>query len=556
MQKYVVPHVDRIHYLFKPFQSPKRINFVRANEDFPSFDFELLISNISSRLVYCDPKESDCVIEESLQEIIDFLRIDKAAILLEEQIGSNKFEVTHFKIRSGYVTQLKPILAADSCPWIMEGLLNGREAKYSRIDDLPKCASIDKESLRRFGQKYSVLAVPLFDGDRVFGIFDLGIAEERIWPEDLVSGLRVVSHVFSGVLIRKKTERMLQKTLKELQEARAQLERQPVNLNKEMKQIYSLASVVRQSQGMSHVLSKAEQVASTNATVMLSGETGTGKEMIASAIHKMSSRAGKMMVRVNCGAIPAALVESEMFGREKGAYTGALSRQIGRFELADASTIFLDEICDLPTEAQVKLLRVLQEKEIERLGNPKPIRIDVRVIAATNQSLEKAVQEGKFREDLYYRLNVFPIEVPPLRERREDIPMLVWTFVDELCAELGKKVENISQENMETLMDYAWPGNVRELRNAIERAMIVSSSPILHIEIPKVSSSIQVSTALTLREVEIQHIRRVLENTAWKIRGKQGAAEILGMKPTTLDTKMAKLGISRPNNKNRVSDKA
>jgi transcriptional regulator with GAF, ATPase, and Fis domain len=238
-----------------------------------------------------------------------------------------------------------------------------------------------------------------------------------------------------------------------------------------------------------------------------------------------------------------------MFGREKGAYTGALSRQIGRFELAHESTIFLDEITELPMDVQVKLLRVLQEKEIERLGNPKPIHVDVRIIAATNDNLEKAVQQGKFREDLYYRIHVFPIQVPPLRERPDDIPILVWAFVDQLSLELGKKIESISRKSMEDLLDYSWPGNVRELRNTIERAMIISNSPKLHIELPKMNSSTVSPEVMTLREIEIKHIRRVLEEAAWKIRGKRGAAQILGMKPTTLETRMTKLGILRPNDK-------
>jgi formate hydrogenlyase transcriptional activator len=307
-------------------------------------------------------------------------------------------------------------------------------------------------------------------------------------------------------------------------------------------------NVIFQSRCMSNVISKIRQVAQTNSTVLLIGETGTGKEIIASALHEMSPRWDRKMVRVNCGAIPAALVESEMFGREKGAYTGALSRQIGRFELAHGSTIFLDEIVQLPMELQVKLLRVLQEKEIERLGNPKPVAIDVRVITAANESLEKAVQQGRFREDLYYRINVFPIEIPPLRERREDIPMLVWSFVDQFSAEFGKKVESIARNNMEALMEYSWPGNVRELRNVVERAMILSDSTELSIEIPKTHNTIQ--EALTLKEIEIRHIRRVLEAAAWKVRGKKGAAEILGMKPTTLETRMTKFGINRPTKKN------
>ena len=220
-------------------------------------------------------------------------------------------------------------------------------------------------------------------------------------------------------------------------------------------------------------------MAPTGATVLLLGETGTGKELIATAIHERSPRAGRAMVRVNCAAIPAALIESELFGREKGAYTGALARQIGRFEVADDSTIFLDEVGELPADVQVKLLRVLQEKQIERLGSSRPIDIDVRVIAATNRDLERAVADGTFREDLYYRLNVFPITVPPLRERAEDIPMLAWSFVDEFSKALGKRIESIPKEQMLALQRYAWPGNIRELRNVIERAVIVSTGPRL-----------------------------------------------------------------------------
>ena len=309
---------------------------------------------------------------------------------------------------------------------------------------------------------------------------------------------------------------------------------------------YPGEKIVYRSHRMAEVLAKAEQVAATNATVLLCGETGTGKEMVASAIHEMSARSHRTMVRVNCGAIPSALLESEMFGREKGAYTGALSRQIGRFELAHGSTIFLDEITELPIEEQVKLLRVLQEKQFERLGDPKTIKVDVRIIAASNQDLEAAVKMGKFREDLYYRLNVFPIEVPPLRERREDIPILVWSFVEELSASYGKKVESISQESIDALMEYSWPGNVRELRNVIERAMILVNSPQLSIDFLKAGASSTSTEFRTLRDVEFQHIRKILEGTAWKIRGKSGAAEILGMKPTTLETRMAKLGITRP----------
>jgi transcriptional regulator with GAF, ATPase, and Fis domain len=251
------------------------------------------------------------------------------------------------------------------------------------------------------------------------------------------------------------------------------------------------------------------------------------------------------MVRVNCAAIPATLIESELFGREKGAYTGALSRQVGRFELADGSTIFLDEIGDLPPDVQVKLLRVLEEKQIERLGSSRSTRIDTRIIAATHRNLEKRIETDMFREDLYYRLNVFPIVVPPLRDRTEDIPMLVWRFVEDFSKAFGKQIESISKENIALLQRYPWPGNVRELRNVVERALIVASSPRLTIALPQ-GSAAATRRSVRLADVEKEHIKGVLDGTGWRIRGAGGAAERLGLKATTLETRMAKLGLQRP----------
>jgi transcriptional regulator with GAF, ATPase, and Fis domain len=250
------------------------------------------------------------------------------------------------------------------------------------------------------------------------------------------------------------------------------------------------------------------------------------------------------MVKVSCAAIPSALIESELFGRERGAYTGALSRQIGRFEAANQSTLFLDEVGELQPEVQVKLLRVLQERVIERLGSTQPVKVDVRIIAATNRNLEKAVEEGRFREDLFYRLNVFPVVVPPLRERVEDIPGLVWAFVDEFSRLFGKSIETVSKDSMRDLQRYAWPGNVRELRNVVERAVILATGPHLAISAPATSVRMP-KEAMTLAALEVEHIRRVLESTNWRVRGPGGAAERLGLKPTTLESRMARLGITR-----------
>jgi transcriptional regulator with GAF, ATPase, and Fis domain len=308
---------------------------------------------------------------------------------------------------------------------------------------------------------------------------------------------------------------------------------------------YDKGEIVGRSAALRRVLDQVQQVAASDATVLLMGETGTGKELFASRVHTLSARHGRPMVRVNCAAIPATLVESELFGREKGAYTDAVARQIGRFELADRSTIFLDEIGDLPSDVQVKLLRVLEERQIERLGSPKSISVDTRIIAATHRNLEERIEAGTFREDLYYRLNVFPIHVPPLRNRPEDIPDLVWRFVDEFSTMLDKQVDEIPRDNMLALQSYSWPGNIRELRNVVERAMIVASGPRLTMVVPKQSVP-SISRSVKLADVEKEHIRSVLEASGWRIRGNGGAADRLGLRPTTLETRMAKLGLQRP----------
>ena len=304
--------------------------------------------------------------------------------------------------------------------------------------------------------------------------------------------------------------------------------------------------IIGASAALKAVLRQIEQVAATDSTVLLLGETGTGKELLASRLHDLSARRMHDMVRVNCSAIPSTLIESELFGRERGAYTGAQSRQAGRFELAHRSTIFLDEIGDLPAETQVKLLRVLEERQIERLGSPVPVRIDVRIVAATHRNLEQRIAENTFREDLFYRLNVFPIHVPPLRDRADDIPLLVWRFVDEFSKAFAKRIDEISQEDMEALQRYSWPGNIRELRNIVERAMIVATDARLSIALPPQADLTGRTTRVTIADVQKAHIQSVVESCGWRIRGTGGAAERLGLRPTTLETRMAKLGLRRP----------
>ncbi len=305
--------------------------------------------------------------------------------------------------------------------------------------------------------------------------------------------------------------------------------------------------IVGNSDALRYVMFKVEQVAATTATVLLCGETGTGKELLARAIHRLSPRRNRPMVVVNCAALPATLIESELFGRERGAFTGAHASQAGRFETADRGTLLLDEVGELPLELQPKLLRVLQEGQVERLGSPRSIGIDVRVIAATNRDLAEEVRQGRFRQDLYYRLNVFPITVPPLRHRRGDIPALVRHVLDRLTKSLSKTIDDIPAQVMGILESYDWPGNIRELENVLQRAIILSPGRTLALgEAWMPSTAAADIQGATLVDVERRHIRNVLDTSRWRIEGMGGAAQVLGLKPSTLRSRMLKLGIARP----------
>ena len=358
---------------------------------------------------------------------------------------------------------------------------------------------------------------------------------------DVVFGISVFAQDFTS---RKKLEEQLKQSLEEVQKLKDRLQMENVYLREEVKCLYKHTEIVGDSKSIRDVLAHAEKVSATDSTVLLLGETGTGKELIAHAIHEMSTRKDRTPVMVNCASLPPTLIESELFGREKGAYTGSLTKMVGRFELADGSTLFLDEIGDLPLELQSKLLRILEQGEFERLGSSKTIKVNVRLIAATNHDLAKEVNDGRFRKDLFYRLNVFPITVPPLRDRKEDIPSLVWSFVKQFEKSLGKPIESIPQKNMEALMNYHWPGNIRELKNVVEHAMILSSGRMLNIE-PPAYMPMEQSGSSALQDIDCKHIIKVLERTNWRLSGQDGAAEILGMKRTTLQSKMKALGIKR-----------
>ena len=365
---------------------------------------------------------------------------------------------------------------------------------------------------------------------------------EKPWNnDDLLISVR------NGLETHRLTEG-LQRALAEVQELTNRLKAENVCLKEEIKLEHNFEEIISSSALFKRVLQQVEQVAVTEATVLIHGKTGTGKELIARAVHNLSHKKAGALIKVNCAAIPANLIESELFGHEKGSFTGALARKIGRFELADGGTIFLDEIGDMPLDLQAKLLRVLQEGEFERVGGIKTISINVRVIAATNRDLAKEVREGRFREDLFYRLNVFPIQLPALWERKEDIPMLVKHFTEKYGAKINRNITSISQKAVDTLMAYHWPGNVRELENIIERAVILSPGTELTFGdwLPVPDGRTPDGVNQTMESVERTHIMHVLEQTGWRVSGLTGAADILGMKSPTLVSRMKKLNITRP----------
>jgi formate hydrogenlyase transcriptional activator len=507
--------------------------------------FETLLSDLSARFVRLRPDQVDAEIERALREVTEFFHAHRCG-LLDVFADQNVARLTH----AWYADGIRRVPPANNCAqgfsWSFEKLVVQKEAvAFNDLSELLPDGAADLPAYGAQGVR-STLMIPLFIREDVRHIVVLQTMEGggTLSPE-YIPRLRLLAEIMVQAIERRDAEEQLRLALEEVRQLRDQLHQENLHLRREMKELRGGSPIVGQSPALRRVLAQVEQVAATGSTVLLLGETGTGKELFASAIHERSPRKSRAMIRMNCAAIPAPLIESELFGREKGAYTGAVSKQIGRFELASGSTLFLDEIGELPVDIQVKLLRVLQEKCIERLGNPRPIPVDVRIIAASNKDLENAVHEGKFREDLYYRLNVFPITVPPLRERREDIPLLTFAFLEEFSTTLGKHVDAISPSNMDTLVHYAWPGNIRELRNIIERAMILATGTKLEVTLPNGAGSKFLQT-VTLEDLERKYCLSVLDMTGWRVRGKNGAAEILGLKPTTLTSRMAKLGIRRP----------
>lgn len=502
--------------------------------------FESLVADLISHFVNLDAELIDDAIQAAQRRLVEALDLDRSALF---QVTDGLMQFTHAWSTAASPSLPDTIVTSEMFPWTLSHTLRGEIVAIAKLDEIPN--PIDRRSLETIGTR-SLVSVPLKVSGQLVGALSFGsVRKERSWPPELINRLCLIANVFAGALARKRADIDLRHALDDNAALRERLTEENSYLQHEVKTQQGPSDIAGASAPVERLRQQIAQVSPTSTTVLLLGETGTGKELAATEIHDRSPRAKRPMVSVHCAAIPSSLIESELFGAEKGAYTGAHARQIGRFELADGSTIFLDEVGELPPDMQVKLLRVVQEREIQRLGNPRPMKIDVRVIAATNRDLEREVAEGRFRADLFYRLNVFPITVPPLRERAEDIPELVRTFVDELSKPLGKKFDAVAKDKMLALQRHSWPGNVRELRNVIERAVIICAPPRLVPEIPR--SRLSGSRRHTkLSDVEREHLLTVLERTHWRVRGAGGAAELLGLKPSTLEGRLAKLGIRRP----------
>ena len=635
--------------------------------------FEQMISDLSARFINLPSEKLDSEIGHALKVVLEFFQVDRCG-LLHTLPGKDAWKITH----AAYSEHATPVpvgteLPRSIHPWAYDRLTKqGKVISFSKLDDLPDEAHVDKQTWIDWGTR-SDLIIPILTRESIVHVIAINaVQKERVWPEVFIPRLQLLGEIMVNALERRKAEQALreseeqlnlaassaeaglwviytdtsrlwatdktreifqfspdedlsfgrfletvhpddresakatlarcletrdlvrleyrmvlpdgrvrwvesrgrsypatleqpervmgvaiditqskmmeirvQEQMEEIQRLKDQLEQENVYLQKEIILQHGHEGIIAYSREMKKVLGQAEQAAPTESTVLLLGETGTGKELLARTIHNLSSRKKRTLITINCAALPPTLIEGELFGREKGAYTGALTRMAGRFEVADGSTLFLDEVGEFPLDLQAKLLRVIEKGRFERLGSNQTRQVDVRIIAATNRNLSQEVAAGRFRSDLFYRLSVFPITIPPLRERREDIPPLVWEFIRQNEKKLGKRVNRIPDRNMEALKRYAWPGNARELRNVIEHAMIISSGGILDVHPPDWNSD-DGPAAATLEEVDRRHILNVLTRTGWRVSGKNGAAEILGLKRTTLQAKMKKLGIKPP----------
>ena len=516
--------------------------------------FERLVTSLSATFVQAPAATIDAHVVDAIRRVVEFLDLDRGQV---GQHAGGGLEVTHQWTRDE-AWRVPPFIPAEAVPSVTARLSRGEATIASRVKDIPFEA--DREFIAQFGTR-SVAILPMIVDGRFVGAATFGaIRGEREWTPEVIGRLQLIVDIIGSALARKTADLELRATLVENEQLRRRLERENVYLQEELQAIQDFGEIVGRSSALRAVLHKVDQVAATDAPVLLLGETGTGKELIARAIHVRSPRSSRPLIAVNCAALPPSLIESELFGHEKGAFTGATQARAGRFEIADGSTLFLDEIGDLDPALQAKLLRALQDGEITRLGASVARKVSVRIIAATNRDLGQAMDERRFREDLYYRLSVFPIEVPPLRHRRDDIPLLIWHFIQSRQRVLGREIRTVPESAMEMLLAYDWPGNVRELQNVIDRALILSTGSVLRLDeafgrpLVARSATDRVPTPAvkddlameTLAGAERAHIVSVLDRCAWTIEGTGQAAARLGLRPSTLRNRMRKLGIRRP----------
>jgi transcriptional regulator with GAF, ATPase, and Fis domain len=519
---------------------------ISASRNVPDHDqLAQLAMALSRRLARVPLDDMAAAIADALAEIATVTRV--AGCRLLEFTDSAALARLHAP--TGAAKSASALHRPETEDWLVERLWRGELVSISRPEDLPREATASRAQSRIIGAN-SILGVPAASGNQVICalVLDCGPLPRR-WPALLRERLHLLSEILAAALQRGRHETALRANVTVIEQHNARLEADNVYLKEEIKSYHDFDDIVGESASLRRALTRLSQVAPTNSSVLLVGPTGSGKELFARALHERSRRHARPLVRVNCAALPPSLVESELFGHEKGAFTGAVAARQGRFELADGGTIFLDEIGDLPSDIQVKFLRVLQEGEFERVGSSRTNRVDVRVIAATHRDLEAAVAVGTFRADLYYRLSVYPIQLPSLWQRREDIPQLVWFFINRHQRDLGRHITRVPQGVMEVLQQYAWPGNVRELANVVERAMIGSNGDTLQLDQPLQVSRIDSTPAAAsdnLDELQRVHIETVLRQCNWRINGAGNAAERLGLHPNTLRFRMKKLGVDGP----------
>lgn len=521
---------------------------MRGNKLLKRLQFEMMISSLSTSLINVTVENFDHEIESGLRNLTKFIGFERAT--LHQKINTGQFQLTHAWERNDFLPPLETFITDVRYPSILNYLKKKKKPLcLSSLDVASVDHTQDVAKLKDLGMK-SIIVVPLIAGGTLQGFLASGSFRKEVRiTDELKHRFRLVGDIFANALLRKRAEKSLNEAFAEIKHLKDQLEAECTYLREEIKLANDFSHVIGKSPAMKKVLLRVEQVAATEATVLILGETGTGKELIARSLHNISPRRNRPFVKVDCASLPANLIENELFGHEKGAFTGADTKKIGRMEIANSGTVFLDEIGELPLDLQSNMLRVLQESTFERLGGVRTIKVDIRIIAATNRDLRAEVRNGNFREDLWYRLNVFPISIPPLRERKEDIPLLVEWNVKQSGKKLGKKIEKISNSALDILRNYTWPGNIRELENVITRAIITSPEKTLQIEsFNEIRNLLTTCTeqCMTLAEIEREHILNALKITGWKIQGPNGAAEVLGLKPTTLRDRMKKRGIRRP----------